>query len=240
VDWLKEHVETPPVICKLSEISRLTAKRKKELGQPKFIVVTSQEIDRHGEEASDEEETRVYMDEVLDKLRRGIRNLRQVGVRHVVIAADHGFIFAEGLDAGLSMDAPGGETVDLHSRVWIGRGGASADGFFRANASDLELGGPLELAFPRSIGLFKVKGGSGPYFHGGPTLQEQVIPVCYLKARTGRTELAGELKLELKLAKAKVTNRFFSLTVTLKVEGLFSEAQKRIRVEALSGRNEVG
>jgi hypothetical protein len=240
MDWLKAQVETPPAICKLGEIARLTPKRKKELGEVKFIVVTSQEIDRHGEEASDEEETRVYMDEVLDKLRRGIRNLLHVGVRHIVIAADHGFIFAEGLDAGLSMDPPGGETVELHSRAWIGRGGVSADGFFRVNSSDLELGGPLELAFPRSIGLFKVKGGSAPYFHGGPTLQEQVIPVCVLKARKSRAEAGGELKLELKMAKAKVTNRFFSLTVTLKAEGLFAEAQKRIRVEARSGKSEVG
>jgi hypothetical protein len=240
MDWLKAQVETPLVICKLGEIARLTPKRKKELSEPKFIVVTSQEIDRHGEEASDEEETRLYMDEVLDKLRRGIRNLLQVGVRHIVIAADHGFIFAEGLDAGLSMDAPGGETVELHSRAWIGRGGVSADGFFRANASDLELGGPLELAFPRSIGLFKVKGGSGPYFHGGPTLQEQVIPVCVLKARKARAEVSSELKLELKLAKPKVTNRFFSLTVTLTAEGLFGETQKRIRLEALSAKTEVG
>src|SRR5205823_6455412 len=45
VEWLKEQVETPLVICKLSEIARLTPKRKKELGEPKFIVVTSQEID---------------------------------------------------------------------------------------------------------------------------------------------------------------------------------------------------
>jgi len=240
MDWLKAQVETPLVICKLGEIARLTPKRKKELSEPKFIVVTSQEIDRHGEEAGDEDETRLYMDEVLDKLRRGIRNLLQVGMRHIVIAADHGFIFAEGLDAGLSMDAPGGETVALHSRAWIGRGGVSADGFFRVNASDLELGGPLELAFPRSIGLFKVKGGSGPYFHGGPTLQEQIIPVCVLKARKARAEVGSELKLELKLAKPKVTNRFFSLTVTLTAEGLFGETQKRIRLEALSAKTEVG
>jgi hypothetical protein len=138
------------------------------------------------------------------------------------------------------MDAPGGETVDLHSRAWVGRGGVNAEGYFRINASELELGGPLELAFPRSIALFKVKGGSGPYFHGGATLQEQVIPVCLLKARKVRSQLSTELKLELKLAKSKVTNRFFSVTVTVTTEGLFGEAQKRIRLEVLAGKTEVG
>jgi len=240
LEWLQSQVQTPLAICKLGEIARLTPKRKKELGEAAFLVVTSQEIDRHGEEAGDEEETHVYMDEVLDKLRRGIRNLLLLGVQHIVVVADHGYIFAEGLDAGLSMDPPGGETQDLHARAWIGCGGVSADGFFRVNASDLELGGPLELAFPRSLGLFKVKGGSGPYFHGGPTLQEQIIPVCLLKARKARPDTTSDLKLELSLVKAKVTNRFFSLTVTLKAEGLFAEAQKRIRIEARSGKNEIG
>jgi hypothetical protein len=240
MDWLKSQAKATVAVCKLGEISRMTPKKKKELGDVKFIVVTSQEIDRHGEEASDEDETRVYMDEVLDKLRRGIRNLTQVGVRHIVIAADHGFIFAEGLDAGLAMDPPGGDEVELHSRAWVGSGGVSAEGFFRAKADDFKLGGNLELAFPRSIGLFKVRGGSGFYFHGGPTLQEQVIPVCVLKARKARAETSSEFKLELKLGKAKVTNRFFSLTVLLKADGLFSEAQKRIRFEARSGKNEVG
>jgi hypothetical protein len=240
MEWLRSQVQVPLAICKLGEIARLTPKRKKELGDARLLVVTSQEIDRHGELAYDEEETRVYIDEVLDKLRRGVRNLLQLGVRNIVIAADHGFIFAEGLEAGLIMDPPGGETAELHVRAWIGHGGRSADGFLRVNASDLELGGPVELAFPKSIGVFKVKGGSGPYFHGGPTLQEQVIPVCLLKARKPRADLTRELRLELKIAKPKVTNRFFSLTATLHAEGLFSDLQKRIRVEARSAKTEVG
>ena len=43
------------------------------------------------------------------------------GFEHFVIAADHGFIFAEGLEPGLRMDPPGGDTLELHPRVWIVR-----------------------------------------------------------------------------------------------------------------------
>ncbi len=109
------------------------------------------------------------------------------------ITADHGFLFTEGLELGLQMDAPGGNTVELHPRVWIGQGGTNGEGYFRVNASDLELGGPLEFAFPKGLGTFKVKGGVGSYFHGGPTLQENLLPLCRLKFRRPVSVVRGRL-----------------------------------------------
>src|SRR5690606_15215911 len=156
------------------------------IGGANLLVVTSQEIDRIGEEGSEEDEARVYMEDVLEKLRRGIRNLAAAGITDLVIAADHGYIFAEGIDGSLKMNAPGGETAELHSRCWIGQGGEQADGYFRVSSSTLELGGPLECAFPKALGTFKVRGGSGAYFHGGPTLQEQIVPVVHLQAKGAR------------------------------------------------------
>ena len=240
IAWLQKKVEVPTAVFKLGDVARLTPKRKKELGAVQFIVVTSQEIDRHGEQGSDEAETRVYIDEVLDKLRRACRSLAHAGVEEFVLSADHGFIFVEGLEEGFKMDPPGGQTVELHSRVWIGRGGVAGDGYFRVAASDLELGGPLELAFPRGLGTFKVKGGAGSFFHGGATLQEQIIPVCRLTVKRVRAEKPSHLKLSLSLAKPTVTNRFFSVTAQLEAEGLFKDVQKRIQLEALSGKDTVG
>lgn len=238
--WLLKQVAVPAVTCKLSDVVRLTPKRKKELQAAQLIVVTSQEIDRHGEEAGEEPETRLYMDEVLEKLRRAIRSLAQAGVQELLLAADHGFIHLEGLDEGLKMDPPGGQTVDLHPRVWIGQGGRSAEGYVRVNASDLELGGPLELAFPRGLATFKVKGGSGTFFHGGLTLQEHVIPICRLTLKKIGAQKAGAVKLTLSLAKPTITNRFFSVTAQFDVEGLFHDVQKRIRLELASGKDLVG
>jgi hypothetical protein len=48
------------------------------------------------------------------------------------------------------------------------------------------------------------------------------------------------LKLTLSLAKPTVTNRFFSVAVNLEAEGLFKDVQKRIQLEALSGKDSVG
>jgi hypothetical protein len=240
VAWLQKQVEAPVAVFKLGDVVRVTPKRKKEITDAQLIIVTSQEIDRHGEEASEEAETRVYMDQVLDKLRRACRSLAHVGVKEFVLSADHGFIFVEGLEEGFKMNPPGGQTIELHARAWIGRGGVAGDGYFRVAANDLELGGPLELAFPRGLGTFKIKGGAGAFFHGGATLQEQIIPICRLTAKQLELGKPGQLKVALSLAKPTVTNRFFSVTIQLEVEGLFTEAQKRIQLEAISGKDRVG
>ncbi|MBN1854454.1 MAG: PglZ domain-containing protein [Pirellulales bacterium] len=151
---------------KLNNLMKPSKKQREEIEGADFTLVTSQEIDRRGEETEDEEEARRYMDEVLDKLRRGVRTLGKLGMENVIIVADHGHLFGEVLDSGMKIDPPGGDTVDLHRRVWIGRGGAVGDAFVRVTVSQLGLGGDLELAFPRGLGCFKTPGGTTAFFHG--------------------------------------------------------------------------
>ena len=69
--------------------------------------MTSQEIDRLGEEGEDYAETRRWMDDMLEQLRRAIRILAKQGVEHFIITADHGYLFADQLDPGMLMDSPG-------------------------------------------------------------------------------------------------------------------------------------
>ena len=239
MEWLQERVEVPVLIWKLNDAIRLTPKKRKEIGSVSFIVVTSQEIDRIGEAGGDDEEARIYMDEVLEKLRRAIRNLAASGVTDFVVTADHGFVFAEGAEDGWRMDSPGGHTAELHRRCWIGKGGEQADGFFRVAASALELGGGLECAFPCGMGTFRVKGSVGSYWHGGVSAQEQILPLIHLKPTVGRPS-AGHSRIKLRYAKNSITNRFFSVSLSLESSELLPTEARQIRVEILSGKVVVG
>ena len=78
----------------------------------------------------------------------------------------------------MRIDAPGGDEVDLHRRCWIGRGGATPAGCVRVTASALGYDSDLDFVFPRGSGVFKA-GGDLAFHHGGPSLQELVIPVVY-------------------------------------------------------------
>jgi hypothetical protein len=238
---MEEKVSGGFMALKLADVLKLGAKRKKELKEASLVVVTSQEIDRLGEEGEDQAEARRWMDDMLEQLRRSIRILARLGVEHFIITADHGYLFADQLDPGMLMDSPGGAVLELHPRVWIGKGGTDAKGYVRVAASQLELGGDLELAFPRGLSCFRVKGGVGGYFHGGISLQEMVVPVAVLhgKASTGPAA-ATVLKVRLELGKSAITNRFFSMVATLEVHGLFPPEDVRVRVAVLSNKKEVG
>ena len=238
--FLAEKISDGLAVLKLAEVLKLGAKRKKELAEAKLIVVTSQEIDSLGEDGEDHADTRRWMDEMLEQLRRAIRILARLGVERFVISADHGYLFAEHLDPGMMMDGPGGTTVEFHARAWIGKGGQAAAGYLRASASQLELSGELELAFPRGHACFKVKGGVGGYFHGGISLQEMIIPVAVLRRKTAKRAGAGAARITLEFSKPTITNRFFSVIATVKEEGLFTADEIRVRAVVLSGKAEAG
>jgi hypothetical protein len=226
---------------KLTDVLRLGAKRKKEMKEADLIVVTSQEIDRLGEEGSDHAETRRWMDDMLEQLRRSIRILAKLGVEHFIITADHGYLFADQLDPGMLMDSPGGTILELHPRVWIGKGGTDAKGYVRVAASQLEFGGDPEMAFPHGLACFRVKGGVGGYFHGGISLQEMVIPVAVLRSKASVAGgAATEIRVKLEFGKPAINNRFFSMVATLEVHGLFPPEEVRIRAAVLSNKKEVG
>jgi hypothetical protein len=241
IKHLQAKVGAGVLALKLKEIVKPSRKRQQDIKDATFILVTSQEIDQFGEEIEDESEARVIMDEVLDKLRKAVRNLSALGVQAFIISADHGHLFGETIDGGMLMDPPGGKTAELHRRVWIGQGGTTGDGFVRIPSSLLHLGGPFELAFPKGLGCFKIKGGGGAYCHGGASLQELVIPVITLQPRTVPPYSLKTTAVKLAIEKAKVTARFFSITATYhRIHGIGSSEEIRIKVAVRANRKEVG
>ncbi len=175
VKHFQSTVQGRTVVLKLNDLMKPTKKRQQEIIEADILLVTSQEIDRRGEETEDEEEARQFMDDVLEKLRRGIRRLASLGVQQMVIAADHGHLFVEEPDEAMTIDPPGGQTVDLHPRVWIGRGGMAAPGFIRVPASQLGLAGDLELAFPLGLACLSHAGQSSwilPWRHLTPRMAD--------------------------------------------------------------------
>ncbi|MEJ5330223.1 MAG: PglZ domain-containing protein [Desulfobaccales bacterium] len=240
VKYLQEKVSRKIAVLKLRDLLKPSKKHRQEIKEADLILVTSQEIDRWGEETEDESEARLYMDEVLDKLRRGIRRLASMGVPNLVITADHGHLFGEAFEGGAEMDPPGGKTIALHNRVWIGQGGKAGDGYVRVLAHHLAMGGDLELAFPKGLAVFKTRGVTGAYCHGGISFQEMVIPVISLRAKELRPYVPKTTKVLLEMDKTKVTTRFFSVKATYGLTGLMGAEEIRINLSVRANRKEVG
>jgi hypothetical protein len=240
IKYLKENAGVRVADLKLNDLMKPSKRVIEAISGADLIAVTSQEIDRLGEEGGSEDEIRYYMTEVLDKLRKGIRRLASLGVDAIVIAADHGYLFGEAVESGMKMDPPGGKTADLHKRVWVGRGGTSPESGLRIPVKAVGLQGDLELVIPRGLGCFKAKSGSPAYFHGGASLQELVIPVVVVKCELLGPEPKEAAVIEVVMERPRVTTRFFSVTVTYAGGGLFPSDEIRVKVVVRSGKKGIG
>lgn len=229
ISILRERVKGETVTAVVDELQKRTHKLKNALENAAFAYVTSQEIDSLCESGNDSM-ARDVMEQVLARLRRAIGNLASYGFANIVITADHGYLFGEEVESGMKVDPPGGKTLVLKQRVWVGEGGSSSESFRRVRGKDLGLEDGVEIAFPRATACFKVKGGGRSYFHGGISLQEMVIPVLVLRAgeqlatRKGRKKPAINIHLD-----RKKVGRYFRVKVEWPGQGSLLEEEMRLK-----------
>ncbi len=232
VAFLKKHAGVEVFDMSLDSLLPKPQKKAREsIAKAQLILVTSQEIDDLCER-DNITQARRQMDGVLNDLRRGIRVLADLGVERVVLTADHGHLFAEPLSEDMKVDPPGGETVDLHRRVWIGHGGKVDDAYLRMPLGALDVGGGFDMATPWTFAAFKCKGGAKAYFHGGLSLQELLVPVMVLRPLV-KTSSRPPVGIEWRLSPGsqKITSRFFSVGIEGVNKGLFSIEPPKVRVE---------
>ncbi len=232
VGFLKDHAGVEVYDTKLDNLLPKPARKVREsIENAGLILVTSQEIDELCEQDNITQAHR-QMDGVLNDLRRGVRVLFDLGIHRIVLAADHGHIFADELSEDMKVEAPGGETVDLHRRVWVGHGGNADAAFLRSPISALGMEGDLDLATPWNFSCFRSRGGGRACFHGGLSPQEALIPVMILgpSARAPAPHPAG-FTWTLVPGSPKLTTRFFSVQIGGMNSGLFDLAPPKVRVE---------
>jgi len=209
----------------------------KALGSAPLVLIRSQEIDFVGEMDGDLL-ARQVMDTVIGNLARAVKKLAAAGIGHFVITADHGHQFSSRKDDDMKTDNPGGDTLELHRRCWIGQGGSTPPGALRLTGAELGYGSDLEFIFPTGLGVFK-GGGNLSFHHGGFSLQELVIPVISLRLATGKAAEAPGVRVRLMDYPAQVTNRTFGLKLAA-VGDLLATEPLSLRVLLISGAQEVG
>jgi hypothetical protein len=213
--------------------SRLT----KTLGNTSLVVVRSQEIDFVGEMDGDLL-ARQVMDTIIGNLARAVKKLASAGVEHFVITADHGHQFSMRKDEDMKTDNPGGDTLDIHRRCWIGHGGTTPPGTVRVTGAELGYDTDLDFVFPTGLGVLKAGGGLS-FHHGSMSLQELLIPVVSLRIPTkGSNAPSGKLA-QLAGVPDAITNRTFGVRVVV-VGDLFTTEPIALRVVLVAGSEQVG
>ena len=224
-------------------LSLQPSKLRKKLKEAQVVVVRSQEIDHAGETGFARQARRI-MDEVIGDIASAIHRLAKTGVQAAVVTADHGHLFfAEGRDESMRTDAPGGDQVDLHRRCWIGRGGATPPGCVRVSSAALGYDSDLELVFPTGSGVFRA-GGDLAFHHGGPSLQEMIIPVLTVRMQVAKEAGSAQQRVTVAGLPAAVTNRIFSASLVLGGQQLtlggMDDSSMSVRPVLMSGGRQVG
>jgi PglZ domain len=232
IAFLKAHAGVSVYDAKLDDLLPKPSKKMRDgIQGANLILITSQEIDELCE-ADNITQARRQMDGVLNDLRRGFRVLVDLGIKRIVLAADHGHLFGEEIGEDMKIEAPGGETADLHRRFWVGLGGTSEPSYLRTSLKALGVESDLDLATPWTLACFKSKGGARAYFHGGLSPQELIIPVVVMTttAQTLSKPPTG-IQWTLTTGSKKLSTRFFSVQVSGQSSGLFTVEPPRVRVE---------
>lgn len=247
IEWLKQHA--PPAktgkqatvfVTRLEDFPFSKKEIKAGIEAADLVVMTSQELDELGE-TNNLLLARTMMDGILVNLRRAMRKLAELGCKTIIVTADHGFLLGDELGEDMKLEAPGGETLDLHRRVWVGRGGgAGGASFLRVPlaAFGLSQDPTLEVAVPWGFAGFKAAGGSLAYFHGGLAPQEIVVPMVEIVPTASATPAAeGTIAWTLTLGSKKISTRFCTVQISGQRTGLFDAPPPLVRVEIKAGND---
>lgn len=238
VAFLKDHAGVPVFDTKLDNLLPKPGKKIRDgIKDAELILVTSQEIDELGE-ADNMSQARLQIDGVLSQLRRGVRILADQGVTNIVLAADHGHLFADEIGDDMKIENPGGKVEDLHRRVWVGIGGNAEPSYLRTSLASLGVESEFDIATPWTFAVFKSKGGGRAYFHGGLSPQELIVPMVVLRSTTKPTAQTTGIQWTLTPGTPKLTTRFFSVQIVARqsVSSLFGFEPPKVRIELRANR----
>ena len=218
-------------------LSASPSKITKDIGGASLVVIRSQDIDALGE-SGDDHMARQVMDMILGNIARAVRKLARAGIKHFVVTSDHGYQFSLRKEEDMRIDSPGGETVELHRRCWVGRGGTTPPGTVRVNGASLGYDSDLDFVFPTGTGVFKAGGGL-TYHHGGASLQEMVVPVLVFRMPATQEARVSGKTVEISKYPAPISNRTFGLRVVIPAD-LYNKDPVAVRIALISNGEQVG
>jgi hypothetical protein len=202
-----------------------------------LLVLRSTEIDSHLE--NNPESTLGLVHQTLRAIRVAVHRLKESGFSDIVIATDHGFFLNGHADAGDLCAKPPGDWINVHDRSLLGEGSGDTHNF--AVAAD-KVGIRSDLSTysaPRSMAPYRR---GLRFFHGGPSLQEAVVPVITVKLQGARPAEQAQTSVTLSYRDGakRITTRLPVVNVMVESTDMFAqETDIEILIEAHDNKDAV-
>lgn len=151
--------------------------------QHELIYVYHNRIDKMGDDKSTEDKVIEAARDEGAFLMEVIKKIANMNGYHVVITADHGFIYqhdelAESDFLDVELD---GEIYKKNRRFVLGKQLSKHSSMLHFKVQELGLSGEMEVNIPKHIQRLRVQGAGSRFVHGGASLQELMVPVLHVK-----------------------------------------------------------
>lgn len=157
---------------------------RKYFSDNRIVYVYHDWVDAIGDKKKTERQTFEAAGQAQEELMKLIKKLFAWNVYHILITADHGFIYNHTTITEASREVPPKATgyQHQHTRFMIAdEFEGKVDGYLMDMRNTTHLDTDLKIALPRAINRYRIQGNIGLQFaHGGAAMQELLIPVIKL------------------------------------------------------------
>jgi uncharacterized protein (TIGR02687 family) len=174
----------------LMSMASRSEEARKLVQDHQVVYVYHNRIDKTGDEKTTELKVFEASKEEIEFLVEVTRKITNMNGNHVIITADHGFIYQhEALEESDFTDPQiTGEVIKDNRRFVLGRNLTHNNSMVGFNASQLQISSDLDVLLPKGINRLRKQGAGSRYVHGGSTLQEVVVPILFVaKMRSDTT-----------------------------------------------------
>lgn len=178
--------------CKASDLLAMKRDEGREFVKDKRVVyIYHNAVDATGESAATEEKTFEGVRRAIDELAALVGYVvNKLNVSHVVVTADHGFLFTEsapGEPEKSKLDQKPEGTVRAKKRYLIGHALPDHEAAWHGTTKVTAAAeGEMEFWIPRAANRFHFAGGAR-FVHGGAMLQEIVVPLLTVREVEGKS-----------------------------------------------------
>ena len=186
-------------------------------------------IDSAGGDRDSSERVNAAAEQTIKELTALSKKLSSCNANHVIITADHGFLYQDRvLDesdfVGNKLEGEG--VVYNDRRMVLGRNLQENSSLKHFTSSQLGLEGELEIQIAKSINRLRKQGAGSRFVHGGATLQETILPVVLVNKK--RVSDIGKVDVEVHTGGSnKITSGQIAVTFYQK-QPVTEKVQKRI------------
>lgn len=208
-DKLLKSYDENNLAFQLKNVLEMSSKEIKQMITGKNVIyLYHNQIDAKGHELKTTKELVEATEKAIDEIKQAVQVLRTNGIAHIIITADHGFIYQEKpIEDKDKIDLQGQNYEgNTHLRYLITPSQINVMGVKNTTMGvSLNNDDPTNVYYPVSPNEFVARSGSKNYVHGGSSIQEMLIPVLDIKA-TSRRSIAQPAEIKLAATTFRINN----------------------------------